>query len=55
MEKVTIRALNSHQERAINALRIGNDVFVGTKTGSGKFLIYECEPLVLKETTVTKK
>ena len=49
MKKVTIRALISHQERTINALRIGNDVFVGTKTGSGKFLIYECEPLVFKQ------
>ena len=53
MEKVTIRALNSHQERAINALRIGNDVFVWTKTGSGKSLIYECAPLVYGETGVT--
>ena len=53
MKKVTIRALISHQERTINALRIGNDVFVWTKTGSGKSLIYECAPLVYGETGVT--
>ena len=33
MEKLKIRALNSHQERAINAMRTENDVFVGTKDG----------------------
>jgi superfamily II DNA helicase RecQ len=53
IEKFGITDLNSHQERAIDALRRGNDVFVGTKTGSGKSLIYESAPLALKETGVT--
>ena len=52
-DKFHIEALTDHQIEAIKALRQGQDVFVGTKTGSGKSVIYECSPIVLKDTGVT--
>ncbi|XP_033724869.1 ATP-dependent DNA helicase Q-like SIM [Pecten maximus] len=43
-----IHELRPHQNRAIQALSEGKDVFIGTRTGSGKSLAYECYPLVSK-------
>ena len=48
-EKFSIERLKDHQREAIKALIDRKDVFVGTKTGSGKSLIYECSPIALNE------
>jgi superfamily II DNA helicase RecQ len=36
--------LTDNQSRSITAIIDGKDIFVGTKTGSGKSLIYEAIP-----------
>lgn len=38
--------LRENQEKAINAVLCDRDVFVGTCTGSGKSMIYECIPVI---------
>ena len=40
-EKFQIESLSDNQKTAISAVIDGNDIFVGTKTGSGKSLTYE--------------
>jgi ATP-dependent DNA helicase RecQ len=47
-----LNSLTPRQKSAINGIRDGKDVFVGTKTGSGKSLIYECAPVLLGEDTI---
>jgi len=42
-----IQELRDLQVAAIRALSEGNNVFIGTKTGSDKSLAYECFPLVV--------
>ncbi|VDI74708.1 ATP-dependent DNA helicase RecQ [Mytilus galloprovincialis] len=39
-------------EKAIKAISEGNDVFVGTKTGSGKSMTYESFPVIKPGSTV---
>ncbi|XP_061189774.1 uncharacterized protein LOC133197660 [Saccostrea echinata] len=38
--------LRENQEKAINAVLLNRDVFVGTGTGSGKSLVYESIPVI---------
>ncbi|XP_061166282.1 recQ-like DNA helicase BLM [Saccostrea echinata] len=38
--------LRENQEKAINAVLLNRDVFVGTRTGSGKSLVYESIPVI---------
>lgn len=38
--------LRENQEKAINAVLCDRDVFVGTRSGSGKSMIYECIPVI---------
>ncbi|XP_061190405.1 ATP-dependent DNA helicase RecQ-like [Saccostrea echinata] len=38
--------LRENQEKAINAVLLNRDVFVGTRTGSGKSLVYESIPII---------
>ncbi|XP_048771753.2 uncharacterized protein LOC125677677 [Ostrea edulis] len=52
-EKFNISALTDDQRTAISSLSEKRDIFIGTKTGSGKTLTYECVPLVFGETAVT--
>ncbi|XP_033745061.1 putative ATP-dependent DNA helicase Q1 [Pecten maximus] len=44
--KFKIQQLRSTQIRAISSVNEGKDVFVGTRTGSGKSLAYESYPLL---------
>ena len=44
-ELFKIDSLTQNQKDAIEALMQGKDVFVGTRTGSGKSLTYECIPI----------
>ena len=41
-----IEALTETQKCSISAVKEGKDVFVSTRTGSGKSLTYECYPLI---------
>ncbi|XP_062582870.1 uncharacterized protein LOC134244624 [Saccostrea cucullata] len=52
-QKFNLKSLTDQQISAIDALKKGNDTFVGTKTGSGKSLVYESSPIVLGENGVT--
>ena len=52
-KKFKIQGLTDTQRRSIRFLTANKDVFIGTKTGSGKSLIYECIPEVFSETAVT--
>lgn len=45
-KRFKIPALRPNQKKAVYAVSDGRDVFVGTKTGSGKSLTYECIPLL---------
>ena len=47
-----IPKLTDNQHRSITAIGEGSDVFVGTRTGSGKSLIYECMPIIFQESCV---
>ena len=38
--------LRENQKRGVEAVLAGRDAFVGTRTGSGKSLIYECIPVI---------
>lgn len=44
--------LTENQIRGIKGLAAGQDVFVGTRTGSGKSLIYESCPIIFGESSV---
>ncbi|XP_062615259.1 ATP-dependent DNA helicase RecQ-like [Saccostrea cucullata] len=44
-QKFNLKSLTDQQISAIDALKKGNDTFVGTKTGSGKYLVYESSPI----------
>lgn len=44
--------LTENQIRGIKGLAAGRDVFVGTRTGSGKSLIYESCPIIFGESSV---
>lgn len=50
--KPGIEKLNDFQQQAINALSEKRDVFMGTKTGSGKTIIYEGMGVVNESVTV---
>ncbi|XP_062622050.1 uncharacterized protein LOC134283551 [Saccostrea cucullata] len=52
-QKFNLKSLTDQQISAIDALKKGKDTFVGTKTGSGKSLVYESSPIVLGENGVT--
>ena len=43
---------SDNQKTAISVVIDGNDIFVGTKTGSGKSLTYECFPVIKADSTV---
>ena len=43
--------LTPKQKEAISGLINGKDVFVGTKTGSGKSMTYECAPILFDNGT----
>ena len=45
-DKFNINSLTDNQSKSITAIIDGKDVFVGTKTGSGKSLTYEATPVV---------
>ena len=45
-EKFNINSLTDNQSKSITVIKDGKDVFVGTKTGSGKSLTYESIPVV---------
>lgn len=51
--KFNVKSLTEQQISAIDALKRGRDTFLGTKTGSGKSLVYESSPIVLGENGVT--
>ena len=51
-EKFKINALTEPQKCSISAVKEGSDVFVSTRTGSGKSLTYECFPLLSPGKTV---
>ncbi|XP_052690587.1 ATP-dependent DNA helicase RecQ-like isoform X2 [Crassostrea angulata] len=51
--KFNVKSLTEQQISAIDALNRGRDTFLGTKTGSGKSLVYESSPVVLGENGVT--
>ena len=44
--KFKLTALTEAQKRSISTVKEGKDVFVSTRTGSGKSLTYECYPLL---------
>lgn len=50
--KLGIEKLTDFQQQAINALSEKRDVFVGTKTGSGKTVIYEGIGILNESVTV---
>ncbi|XP_062606926.1 probable ATP-dependent DNA helicase RecS [Saccostrea cucullata] len=52
VEKVFQVKLTEDQLRAIESIQQGKDVFVGTRTGSGKSLIYESSPVVFGQSAV---
>ncbi|XP_056022113.1 uncharacterized protein LOC125660396 [Ostrea edulis] len=52
VEKVFQVKLTVYQLQAIESIQQGQDVFVGTRTGSGKSLIYESSPVVFGQSTV---
>ena len=52
IEKVFHVKLTDNQVPAIRSLVEGKDVFVGTRTGSGKSLIYECSPILFGKSSV---
>lgn len=45
-------SMTETQNRSILSLQQGRDVFLSTRTGSGKSLTYECFPLVYPNTCV---
>lgn len=51
-EKFNINCLTENQRLDISCLNENRAVFVGTKTGSGKSLTYECVPLEFGETVI---
>ncbi|XP_062572135.1 uncharacterized protein LOC134260407 [Saccostrea cucullata] len=52
-EKFNLNNLTENQKLAISSLRENRDIFIGTKTGSGKLLTYQCVPIVYGENSVT--
>ncbi|XP_062570049.1 ATP-dependent helicase wrn-1-like [Saccostrea cucullata] len=52
-EKFNLNSLTENQKLAISSLRENRDIFIGTKTGSGKSLTYQCVPIVYGENSVT--
>ena len=48
-EKIQMESLSDNQKTVMSAVIDGNDVFVGTKTGIGKSLTYECFPVIKLE------
>ena len=44
-DKFNLEALTVNQVKSFKALADGKDVFIGTKTGSGKSLSYESIPV----------
>lgn len=52
-ENFNIHCLTENRRLTISCLKENRDVFIGTQTGSGKSLTYECVPLVFGETAVT--
>lgn len=51
-EKFNITRLTPHQISSVKALNDGKDLFVGTRTGSGKSLTYECIPVLFPAASV---
>ena len=51
-EKFNINSLTDNQSRSITAIIDGKDIFVGTKTGSGKSLTYEAIPKVAQRSKI---
>lgn len=49
-EKLKV-TLTQKQRKAITILFNGKDVFMGTKTGSGKSMSYECVPILFEKGT----
>lgn len=47
-----LESLRDHQMKGIDALCAGNDVYIGTKTGSGKSLIYHSIPVIAPDAIV---
>ena len=45
-DKFNLEALTVNQVKSFKALADGKDVFIGTKTGSGKSLSYESIPVL---------
>jgi superfamily II DNA helicase RecQ len=45
-DKFNLEALTGNQVKGFKALADGKDVFIGTKTGSGKSLSYESIPVI---------
>ena len=43
-EKINIKSLTDNQSKSITAIIDGKDVFVGTKTGSGKRVLIGYKP-----------
>ena len=52
-EKHGITALTENQKHSIKGIQEGKDVFIGTKTGSGKSLSYEAAPIIFDDIAVT--
>ena len=52
IEKVFHVKLTDNQALAMRSLVEGKDVFVGTRTGSGKSLIYESSPILFGKSSV---
>ena len=52
-QQFSIDSLTNHQTLAISGIKERKDVFVGTKTGSGKLLIYECVPILHGKDSIT--
>ncbi|XP_033730565.1 ATP-dependent DNA helicase RecQ-like [Pecten maximus] len=51
-ERFNIESLRENQIKGLEAICTGKDVFVGTKTGSGKSMIYECVPVIFPNAIV---
>ena len=50
--RFNVECLRENQKVGVRAVCSGHDVFVGTKTGSGKSMIYECIPVILPDAIV---